>query len=368
MTGSPRNIHDMQELQPAHALWALYRPDEAPLRFCAATEDEARSWQERVRPLLKTTVGFLPGLPEQSREGAPSLPDAPLEPQVLEVVDKGDYTREKLLLRTSAYTVMPVYILKPKSQAAPLPVVLALHGHGYGVKDIVGLWEDGTERNTPDGYHKDFAVELCRKGFLVAAPEISCFGERQTDFSHLNKLIGQGEPTTCHHTAALAFHLGGSVVGLRVRDGIRLVDYLETRPDADTARLGAMGISGGGMHTFFSTCLDPRIRACVVRGYFSPYRNSIFGMHHCTCNYVPGLHSFGEIYDLAGLIAPRPMLIEAGTRDPIFPIEAVKEAVARTQEVYSVFGAKDQLETDYFEGRHRINGERAYNFLWEKLT
>jgi len=146
------------------------------------------------------------------------------------------------------------------------------------------------------------------------------------------------------------------------------VDYLQTRPDADINRLGAMGISGGGMHTFFSTCLDTRIRACVVSGYFSPFKNSIFAMHHCTCNYVPGLYLFGEIYDMAGLIAPRPMLIEAGSRDPIFPIDAVKESVARARAVYNVFGAQDAIETDYFEGRHQIGGARAYDFLWEKLA
>ena len=44
------------------------------------------------------------------------------------------------------------------------------YGHGYGVKDIVGLWESGAERDTPDGYHKDFGIELCRRGFAVAAP------------------------------------------------------------------------------------------------------------------------------------------------------------------------------------------------------
>lgn len=66
--------------------------------------------------------------------------------------------------------------------------MLAFHGHGYGVKDIVGLWEDGSERFTPDGYHKDFALELCRRGFAVAAPEIACFGEKQTDFSTLKGL------------------------------------------------------------------------------------------------------------------------------------------------------------------------------------
>lgn len=368
MSASPYNQNEQQDLRPAHALWELYRPEDAPFRFAAKTAREAVEWQSSTRPHLLRQIGFQNGPWASPDPDGPMLPEAQLEPKTLEIVDKGDYIREKILLRTSPWTVMPVYILAPKGGQAPLPVVLAFHGHGYGVKDIVGLWEDGAERDTPEGYHKDFGVALCRKGFMVAAPEISCFGERQGDFSYLNQQIGQEPPYTCHHTATLAFHLGGSALGLRVHDGRRLVDYLQTRADADINRLGAMGLSGGGMHTFFSTCLDARIRACVVSGYFSPFRDSIFAMHHCTCNFVPGLHRFGEIYDLAGLIAPRPMLIEAGSRDPIFPIEAVKACVARAREVYNIFGATDAIETDYFEGRHQISGKRAYDFLWEKLA
>ena len=96
------------------------------------------------------------------------------------------------------------------------------------------------------------------------------------------------------------------MVGLRAHDAMRLIDWLETRPDLDTRRLGAMGISGGGMHTLFSTCLDERIRACVISGYYSTFRDSILAMHHCACNFVPGLHRFGEMYDLIGLVAPAP--------------------------------------------------------------
>jgi dienelactone hydrolase len=344
-------------LQPAYGLWQLYDPQKAPYRFQANTRQEAESWQKATRQALTDTLGFQ------------SLPEASLDPQKIEEVDRGDYVREKLLLRTWQGALMPVYLLIPKAAPRPLPVVIAFHGHGYGVKDLVGIWEDGQERDVPDGYHKDFAVALCRRGFAVAAPEISCFGERQTDFSYLNTKIGAEVPTTCDHTAKLAFHLGGSVVALRAHDGMRLVDFLETRRDLDTRRLGAMGISGGGMHTFFSTCLDERIKACVISGYYSTFKDSILAMSHCTCNFVPGLWKFGEMYDLVGLIAPRPLMVEAGTYDPIFPIEAVRRSldIARNT-VYSVFNSQDQVETDYFEGRHQISGRRAYDFLMQKLS
>ena len=342
-------------LQPATELWSHYQPNKAPHRFRARSRAAAAKWQSDTRKALSTTVGF-----QGSRSSS-------LAPRRIESVDRGDYVREKVHLKVANGSTMPVFMLLPKDRPRPLPVVLALHGHGYGVKDIVGLWESGDERRTPDGYHKDFAVELCRRGFAVAAPEISCFGERQSDFGYLNG-TGALVPTTCTHSAMLAFHMGASVVGLRVRDGKRLIDYLQTRQDLNVNALGAMGISGGGMHTFFSTCLDRRIKACVVSGYYSTFRDSILAMSHCACNFVPGMHEFGEMSDLVGLIAPRPMLVEAGDHDPIFPIRAVKKAVLRAKEVYGVFSARERVETDYFEGRHQISGRRAYDFLWENLV
>ncbi len=345
-----------RDLQPATALWRSYRPAGAPHAFTATDVQTAREWQLRTREALAKCIGL------------DRIASADGPARVIEEADRGDYVRQKLLLRTGPHTLMPVYLLLPKDRPAPHPVVLAFHGHGYGVKDIVGLWENGAERSTPDGYHKDFAVALCRAGFAVAAPEISCFGERRTDFSSLNADLGQPVPSTCTHTAMLAFHLGISVVGIRVHDGMRLVDYLETRRDLDTRRLGAMGISGGGMHTLFSTCLDTRIRACVISGYFSTFRDSILAMSHCACNFVPGLAEFGEMHDLAGLIAPRPMLIEAGSHDPIFPIRAVRAGVAKARTVYAVFGSRTLIETDYFEGRHQISGRKAYDFLKRVLA
>jgi hypothetical protein len=290
---------ELIDLQPATELWARYTPEKAPHRFQAERVAAAQAWQTTTRQALAQTIGFQ------------DQPPVPFESQQIEVVDKGDYIREKVLIRVAPHSVMPVYLLVPKESRQPAPTVVAFHGHGYGVKDIVGLWQDGAERNTPEGYHKDFAVALCRRGFVVAAPEIAGFGERQTDFSYLNNLIGQSAPTTC---------------------------------------------------------LDERIKACVISGYFSTFKNSILAMHHCACNFVPGLHAFGEMYDLVGLIAPRPLLVEAGDYDPIFPMEAVKRSIVRTNEVYGLFGAGGQVETDYFEGRHQISGNRAYDFLWEKLT
>ena len=172
-----------------------------------------------------------------------------------------------------------------------------------------------------------------------------------------------GMSGSCHNAATYAIMLGKSIAGLRMLDALRVVDYLAKRSEIDANAIGAMGISGGGMHTFFSAAIDPRIKASVISGYFCDWRNSILSIYHCTCNFVPGLLNLGELSDLAGLIAPRPLLVENGTHDPIFPIERVKDAVTKAKRAWKAFGAEDQFETDYFEGRHRINGAKAYDFL-----
>lgn len=343
------------DFSPIHLLDWEFQHSKPSCAFACKDITSARRWQKRTARELKACLGFLDQEP------------VALSPQVVEEVDRGDYVRRKVILRTAAKARMPVYLLVPKRPPGPLPVVLAFHGHGYGVKDMVGLWENGGERFTPDGYHRDFACELARRGFLVAAPEISCFGERRAEYSALPELSRGITPDTCHNAATYAFMLGKSVIGLRVWDALRLVDYLQTLPQADTQRLGAMGISGGGMHTLFSTALDRRIRACVISGYFCDWRHSILAMHHCTCNFAPGLLRLGELSDLAGLIAPRPCLVEAADHDPIFPFAAVKATVARARRAWKVFGAADALATDYFPGRHQISGAKAYDFLQQHL-
>src|SRR5207244_12733530 len=132
---------------------------------------------------------------------------------------------------------------------------------------------------------------------------------------------------------------GGSVAGIRVWDGMRGTDDLGTLRFGEPARVGVMGISGGGMHAFFSACLDRRIKAAVISGYFCDWRESILAINHCICNFVPGILKLGELSDLAGLIAPRALLVESGMRDDIFPIAAVKRTIRKGQRAWRVLGA-----------------------------
>ena len=117
------------------------------------------------------------------------------------------------------------------------------------------------------------------------------------------------------------------------------------------------------MLTLFSTALDQRITCAVVSGYFNTFRASIMSIHHCLCNFVPGIVKVAEMADLAGLVAPRPLLIESGTQDPIFPVEATRQAYAELQKIYTEFSAVDRLDIDIFGGEHSWSGAKAYDWL-----
>ena len=115
--------------------------------------------------------------------------------------------------------------------------------------------------------------------------------------------------------------------------------------------------------TLFTTALDARITCAVVSGYFNTFRDSIMAVRHCLCNFVPGMARVAEMVDIAGLVAPRPLLIETGKRDPIFPTAATQRAYQGLQKIYAVWSAAPNLDIDIFEGEHAWSGAKAYALL-----
>lgn len=157
------------------------------------------------------------------------------------------------------------------------------------------------------------------------------------------------------------------MVGWRVWDVMRTLDYIATRSELDEGRVGCMGISGGGTITVFSTALDSRIRVALVSGYLNTFRDSIGSLAHCIDNYVPGILNWAEMHDVAGLIAPRPLFVESGERDNIFPIQASIESFNEVKKIYGVFGAVDSVEQEVFPDEHAFWGKRGIPFLARHL-
>jgi hypothetical protein len=113
--------------------------------------------------------------------------------------------------------------------------------------------------------------------------------------------------------------------------------------------------------------LEPRIRAALVSGCLNTFRDSILSLSHCIDNYVPGILKWAEMYDVAGLIAPRALFAESGERDHIFPIEASRASFARVKKIYEVFGAAERAEQEIFDAGHVFHGTRGLPFLVKHL-
>ena len=157
------------------------------------------------------------------------------------------------------------------------------------------------------------------------------------------------------------------MIAWRVYDVMRTIDWIETRDELDSDRIGCMGISGGGTITTFASALDPRIKAALVSGYLNTFRDSILSISHCIDNYVRGILQWCEMYDIAGLIAPRPLFVESGDEDAIFPVEASRASFERVKKVYSVFGEPELAEQEVFTGEHSFHGKRGLPFLAKHL-
>ena len=86
-------------------------------------------------------------------------------------------------------------------------------------------------------------------------------------------------------------------------------------------------------------------------------------VRHCACNYIPGILNVADMADIAGLIAPRPVFVESGERDPIFPSGATRCALDDLRRVYRVFGAEERVASHFFPGAHEWGGDPAIDWL-----
>ena len=340
---------DLNNFDPVR--WTLEQYKSAPLKltFRATNRSDAEAWQRELRAKLTELLG---GFPERS----------PLDAQTLESHELPAFRREKFVFRSRPGADVLGYLLTPRHASPPYVPVICIPGHGRGVDDIVGIDEHGNDRTDKPGYQHDFAIQAVEQGLAAVAIEPLAFGCRRDAITR-----ERASATACQPSAGSALLLGQTMIGWRVWDVMRTVDWIQTRPELDAKRIGCMGISGGGTCTQFGSALDLRIKAAFVSGYLNTFRDSIMSVAHCIDNYVPGILNWAENYDVASLIAPRPFFSEGGDRDDIFPVRATRESFDRVKKVYEIFGAPDHAGQEIFEGDHSFHGVQGLPFLANAL-
>ncbi len=341
------------ELRTLPGLWKDY--DRARKGgFSAVSPQEAEAWQAALREDIRPCLGRMPA---EAVDPAPAL---------VESFEDDGFTRELIVLPVQAGEFMPVYVLTPHNTAAPYKPVLALHGHGtWGADQLVGIARTPAEVAFMREHNYDYARQIARMGYLVFAPVIRGFGQRM---EAAELAMQQADPTvswlsSCQRLSINALLAGQTLMGLRVWDTLRLVDYIKSRDDVAKDGLACVGLSGGGTLTMYAAALDERITCAYISGAVNTFRDSLLTIEHCLCNTVPGVVEHAEMAEIAGLIAPRPLLIEGGTDDPIYPAHGLQSAAGTLRKIYAAFGLPERFAVHSFEGKHRWDGAPIQGWL-----
>jgi hypothetical protein len=290
---------------------------------------EARA--ARLREQILFSAGLWP-IPEKS----------PLKPRVTGRIEGPDYVIENVALRTLPGFYLCGNLYRPKGRKGPFPAIVNPHGH----------WKNGRLETEPDvpraepppalpapgrGNLVAIGVNLARQGFVVFAYDMVGYNDTRPP---THEFAGRLEPW---------LH-GISLMGLQLWNSIRVVDYLESLPEVDPARIGATGASGGATQTFLLCAVDDRIRAAVPVNMISAQMQG-----GCLCENGPGLRLETDNVEIGATFAPKPLLLIACTGD--WTKQNPSEEWPAIRRVYDLYGAGDHTAVRQFNCEHNYNIE-----------
>ena len=325
------------------------------LAFDATNRSEMTDWRRKLTGTLRKLTGY------------DTMIKTPLNPRVTDEVEFRDYTRQRVEIQTEPGLIMPMFVLIPKRADPPYRAIIAPHGHGSGGKfAVAGCREMPRIAAAIRKYNYAYGQRFAKAGFLTLCPDARGFGERQEEPDRSDILS-----CSCQWLNNMALPLGQTVTGMWTWDLHRLLDYVQTRSDVKPDRIGCAGLSGGGHQTLWATALDKRIRCAVISGYLYGYKESLLEMFtNCSCNYVPHLYEYADMGDIAALIAPRPLLIETGTMDPLNGASGLKNVSSQVhiiRKAYRLLQAEKNLKHVIFQGSHRWYGAETVSWVGRHL-
>jgi hypothetical protein len=143
-------------------------------------------------------------------------------------------------------------------------------------------------------------------------------------------------------------------------DDIRTLDYLASRPEVDQDRLGCVGLSVGGYRSWVLPALDERIKVAVDVGWMASFSTQLKQQVISTVGFVfhiIGLYRYMDFPDLAGLIAPRAVMVMNGSRDGLFNQDGLRAAFEKIEAIYEKAGVAERQSTRLFDQPHNFTRE-----------
>ncbi|MCK5861495.1 MAG: alpha/beta fold hydrolase [Candidatus Hydrogenedentes bacterium] len=176
----------------------------------------------------------------------------PLEARIVQEWDNKNSLRQKIVFRGAQGFLVPGLFEIPKQGEKPYPLVLLLHGWS-GSK--ANWYEDN---NFISGGIMRKA--LLESGYAVLALDAATHGERsnEIDYLHVNPFEDPAAPLRSNYFSF------AEICIQTVKDYQRALDYIAGRDEIDMNRIGLIGYSMGGMHSFFMLAAEPRLKMAVA--------------------------------------------------------------------------------------------------------
>jgi len=292
------------------------------------TPEQIAEYQKRLHKQFIEAIG---GLPERT----------PLNPQVTGVVRREGYRVEKVIFESQPkhYVTALFFLPTGNGNNPPYPGVLIPCGHSSNGK-------------AHDAYQTMGALlALNGMGALVFDPIDQ--GERSQLLSALPRLAG----TRAHTMLGIgSILLGRNTASFEIWDGMRAIDYLQSRPEIDPARIGCTGNSGGGTQTSYLMSLDDRVVAAAPSCYITSLERLLdtIGPQDAEQN-IYGQIAFGRDHaDYLMMRAPTPILICCATKD-FFDITGVWNSFRYAKRLYTRLGFAERIDLMENDAGHNYN-------------
>ncbi len=345
---SPKNQSKKLHLSPSILHRYLMDHTEQTLGY---TGGDVKAWQRKLRRKLRELLG-MNQMPAER---------ADLNVRSLWKRDHKYGAIEKIAFTSESHSDVTAYVCLPQNVEPPYTFFICLQGHSTGAHNSIAVNRDDNSRPIRVAGDRDFGIGCMKRGIAALCIEQRSFGERREQMQVMRS------NTPCDEAAMHALMFGRTLMGERVYDVDRGIDYLATRSDVNMKQVGVMGNSGGGTISVFSAAVLPRIALAMPSCYFCTFRDSIMSIHHCVDNYVPSLLRYAEMSDVMGLFAPKPVVIVAGKDDEIFPVAAVRRSFRRLKAIYKAAGAENNCRLVVGPKGHRFYAELAWSKMLRQI-
>lgn len=326
------NNYLMQELHHQYA------GRTADLTQATATAAGTRTYRDSVRARFRRVLGPLPAR-------------TPLRAQVTGKLTRPGFRIEKIIFESTPRHHVTANLYVPAGKGK-YPAVLFPCGHEAEGKATIS-------------YQKT-AMLFATHGFAVLVPDPVSQGERMQLTDAAGKPLTRGGTTEHTLLNAQANLLGRTLAAAELWDNVRGLDYLSTRPEVDTARLGCLGNSGGATQTAYLMAYDQRLKAAALCSYVAAgERNLELTGPADGCVMLPGAGAARlDMGDWLIAFAPKPLLVLAGRYDFV-DYTSIETAHAEARRAYAALGKREAVGLfDYDDGHGISKPKREEAVMW----